>query len=124
MNDYELRKLLKKLHIMMRCPNCGKSYHLEEISIRGYLDQTYFLNMDCSNCHIPVFATVAISGDTSGISDTKPENQLENLNQPNNLLEKSQPLIQNDDILEMHKFLEDFDGDFSRNFGLDWKNSA
>ena len=77
MNDSDLRKLLKKLQFVMRCPNCGKSYHLEEISIRGFIDQNYFLNMDCSNCHIPVFATIAVSGDSNSMSEPKLEGDFE-----------------------------------------------
>lgn len=116
MNNQDLRKLLKKLQVVMRCPNCGKSYHLEEISIRGYLDQTYFLNMDCSNCHIPVFATIAISGDSGGITETKIENDIEGLVEKIDKEETKLSPIQNDEILEMHKFLENFDGDFSKHF--------
>lgn len=116
MNDKDLRKLLKKLQFVMRCPNCGKPYHLEEISIRGFIDQNYFLNMDCSNCHIPVFATVAISGDSSNISEPRFEGDYEeNVITPTN--SSSSTLldpISNQDILDMHGFLENFQGDFSK----------
>ncbi|MFH1749539.1 MAG: hypothetical protein ABH837_01430 [bacterium] len=116
MNDNDLRKLLKKLQFVMRCPNCGKPYHLEEISIRGFIDQNYFLNMDCSNCHIPVFATIAVSGDSGGITEPRFEGDFEE-NLSNKLPSQTElPPITNDEILNMHTFLEDFDGDFLKHF--------
>lgn len=116
MNNQELRKLLKKLQVIMRCPNCGKRYIPEEIAMRGYLDQTYFLHLDCSNCHIPVFATIAISGDLKKeiVGRAKKSSFIINKGL-SNLREKKVSEISDSDIKEFSESIDQFDGSFSEN---------
>lgn len=45
----------------MRCPHCSAKYGLEDIHYLGQLDSMTFLHMRCSQCHTPVFASVALA---------------------------------------------------------------
>jgi NAD-dependent SIR2 family protein deacetylase len=117
--DYnEFRKMLKKLRIVMRCPNCGKPYYPEDITLRGYADQSYFFSMDCSNCHTPVLANIVVNKDQAYDAETVAE-AFRNL-QDNSIFESgvTSPVtpIENSEILNLHKFMKNFDGDFSKLF--------
>ena len=114
MNDQELRKLLKKLQVIMRCPNCGKRYIPEEIAMRGFIEQTYFLHLDCSNCHVPIFATIAISSDVNKevVEENRPFSKDRKHIKEN--FKKQDSTITNSDIQEFSQFIDNFSGSFSQ----------
>lgn len=130
MDTNNLRQLIKKLQLVMRCPSCGKRYNLDEIFLRGQMDHHYFLQMNCSNCRTPVFATIAISGNIEQFIDRLgtsifPENETEIMSgQTIRFHTKAKDLtkaptvkpITDDNILDFHQSLENFDGDFSKLF--------
>ena len=98
----------------MRCPNCGKRYISEEIAVRGFIDQTYFLHLDCSNCHIPVFATIAISGELNKKIRETNNSELHKIEKT--AFPKTDPdsPICDQDIKEFSQFIDNFDGSFAQ----------
>ena len=95
MNHQELFKLLRTVHNNVRCPQCGKKYQFSDISVRGVVDSVCFLEMKCRD-HMPLLATVLIQN--------KPE-----------LLVLAKNVNPND-VIETHKFLKEFKGDFKKIF--------
>lgn len=95
MNHQELFKLLKTVKKNIRCPQCGKEYDFSQIKIRGIADFIIFLELSCPN-HMPVLATVALNGKL-------PE-------------EKIEGKVDNNDVIETYKFLEEFSGSFEKIF--------
>ena len=104
MDNQQIRELIKNLQIIMRCPKCGKKYNLEEIFLKSYVGSTYFLQLNCSNCRTSVYASISITGNLEKI--------LKNINRREKISPKKQK-ITTDDIIEMHQFLEKFEGDFA-----------
>jgi hypothetical protein len=112
-----LRELLKNLQIIMRCPHCGKPYNLDEINLNG---QTYTLKMQCSNCNLPVNASVTVN-------DSRAATQMPNLfgfnkinlnreitppatYKSNKLKKEFKKPISADELIDFHKFIKNFDG--------------
>ena len=105
MNTNKLRALLKALKIIMKCPNCGRRYNLDEIFFTGSMGRNYFLKMRCTNCRVPIFATIAINGNLV---------QNDSITDRPATFQKTTPkkAIGSDEILKLHQFLESFNGDF------------
>lgn len=101
MNHQEIYKLLKTVRKNIRCPQCGKEYTFSQIKIRGIAEYIVFLELSCSD-HMPVLATVALTKKTPA--------------------EKKLRVINADDVIEMYKFLENFQGGFEQIFHKQIKN--
>ena len=112
MNTNKLRALLKALKIIMRCPNCGRQYNPDEIFFTGSMGTNYFLKLQCSNCRVPIFATIAVNGNLLQDEEVKHQPR-EFSNKKTYKITKS---IKSDDILKMHNFLKTFSGDFKSLF--------
>lgn len=103
----------------MRCPRCGKKYNLEEIFLKRSLGDTHFLQLNCSNCRTPVYATIAVNGNLAQMAKpVLPKNKNQVLiekaapaKKPKTTIKKSN--ITTDDIIEMHTFLDEHQGKFS-----------
>lgn len=121
MNTDKLRQLLKRLNVIMRCPHCGKKYNLNEIFLKGYIKNTYFLRLSCSACHTPVYATISINRQRKKlISDIVGSKKVQPVEKPKiDNFEQSKiknTKITNDEIIQIHQFLEKFDGNFKKIF--------
>ena len=115
MNTNQIRKLLASLQLVMRCPGCGKKYNLDEIFLRGSMGNTYFLQLDCANCHTPVYATIALTGNLKEVAKNFEQLQMkpQKIDQSTG---KKLDKISSDEIIDTHKFLKDFKGDFESEF--------
>jgi len=96
MNQTEISKLLRTVWKNVRCPQCGKQYSFSHIKIRGVLDKVCFLELNCSD-HMPLIATVFLNGN----------------NQP---AIKNITKINSNDVIETHKLLKKFKGNFKKIF--------
>ncbi len=70
MNNQQFERLVHNLQDIMRCPHCSAKYSLEDISYLGQLDSMTFLHMRCSQCHTPVFASVALTNNEGDVIPT------------------------------------------------------
>lgn len=118
-----LRKLLQNLQIVMRCPKCGKPYNIDEINLKGFSGNTYMLQMECSNCHMPVQANISISNNLSEVS-SKPQNIFEQMpkifqkpitpprvyQKPKKIEKRNHKPITIDEIIDFHEFLKSYNG--------------
>ena len=95
MNQKDLSKLLRTVQKNVRCPQCGRRYSFSDIKIRGIVDMVCFLELVCAK-HMPLIATVLLNEKT-----------------PNNNTITS---IKTDDVIEVHKFLKGFKGNFEKTF--------
>jgi len=131
MDKKYLAELIKNIQSMIRCPNCGSSYKTNMISIVGGAGHTFLVHLECSVCGLPTMATVMFRQQTSTSDDLYKESSEMSLNfspaldnglsstpkippqdKNKNLSEK----VTTDDVLDMHNFLQDFDGDFESLF--------
>ena len=104
----ELQQLLAQLQKEINCPGCEKFYNESEIIIVGAIGNEAYLHMVCSDCD----AEAAV---TAVLDKHKKNRRHKGLTVRN--LEK--PLLQEitvDEVLEMHNFIENFEGDFATIF--------
>lgn len=116
MDNHQIRELIKNLRITMRCPKCGKKYNLEEIFLKRSVGTTHFLQLNCSNCHTPVYATISVNGNLTGMLRNK---EIKSRERDDTKQAQIKPehikkaKITTDDVIEMHQFLDKHEGDLS-----------
>jgi len=101
--------IIKRLMSSVKCAVCEQRYEEDGIRIIGHQEDLWFLSVFCPACHSRLLVAAVVKEDMAPeiITDlTKTEQEkFRNMDR----------LIAND-VLDMHNFLKDFDGDFSRLF--------
>lgn len=97
--EYVLLEAQRSLH----CTVCGRHYSIDEIKLRGFLDNTYILQTICDNGHLPLVTISLFS--VKGKSKFSPHYK---------------PIVQEriiaDDVLDAQKQINEFDGNFEKLF--------
>ena len=101
--------VIKRLMASVKCTVCGQRYETDNISVLGHQEDLWFLRVLCSTCHTQFLVAAVIKEDKEPkvITDLT-EAELDKF--------RDAGVLSADDILDMHGFLKDFDGDFSRLF--------
>lgn len=115
MDKKHIDELIRNIRDSIKCPNCGASYRASSIFILGEVKDTVLVQLECGFCKVPALASVTIKQqeanennfekpyfETSGMSSFRESQNAD--------LEK----VTTDDVLDMHKFLKNFDGDFKK----------
>ena len=97
------------------CPACGRRYRGSRIRLLAERDGLYFVDLDCSRCgsHTVAIVTVEIDDAEMAIIDAS-DIELAVDAEPEHLGEElpaGAALVTADDVLDMHEFLERFEGD-------------
>ena len=101
--------LIKKLVSTVKCNVCGEHYEVNHIDIIGHRNGTWFLNIFCPTCDRKSFVAAII----------KKENDHEivtDLTRKEFSASFQATFINSNDLLDLHNFLKDFDGDFIKLF--------
>lgn len=103
-------RFLKKLLATMKCGMCGNHYQSGNVNILGRKEDLWFLSVFCPSCKSQglVAAVVKEGKVTEVLTELTPDEQKR--------LASATPLS-SDDLMDMHSFLRDFDGDFRSLFG-------
>lgn len=101
--------LIKKLIASIKCGSCGQHYEEGNIDVIEHREELWFLRVLCSSCHVKCLVAAIIREDKKAevITDLT-EAELDGF--------MGAAGVMGDDILDMHNFLKDFDGDFPRLF--------
>ncbi|MBM2820517.1 MAG: hypothetical protein HW405_277 [Candidatus Berkelbacteria bacterium] len=83
-----LHEIIAQIQRELYCPVCGKNYEIGEIRLRGLFDHTLIVQTMCDSGHVTLFMTTI-----------------------KNVTREKHPL-KTDDILDLQKSLENFNGDF------------
>jgi hypothetical protein len=105
LDDNEKRRLVFKLIGQLHCLDCGQPYNRDDFSLAHRHDDVWVLSSQCHHCsgrsHVIIFMHVDAAPDP-GLDLTPEEaSSVERL-----------PAISTDDVLDVHLFLSEFDGDF------------
>jgi C4-type Zn-finger protein len=101
MKEHFIRKLMSTI----KCSVCGEHYEANNIKVLGHRDNIWFLNASCPSCHSRALVAATIKeGQSSEAVTELTEAEL------TKFVEASP--IGADDILDLHAFLQEFDGDF------------
>ena len=88
-----LYQIIEQIQKDLFCPVCGKNYQVGEIRLRGLFDHTLVIQTICVNGHVTLFMT----------SYQKKEKL---------------PKIITNDVIDLHKELRNFNGDFKSEWKL------
>ena len=103
------KDLIKKIMASMKCGVCGQHYMVDNIKVLGHHEDLWFLRAFCLACNTQFLVAAVIREGKAPeiITDlTKAElHKFNNIDVPTT-----------DDMLDMHNFLKEFDGDFSQTF--------
>lgn len=105
MNNFDIQQLIKNIQAEMRCPRCQSHYKKEDIVVLGCINNACLVHLDCGICGNSLLATIMIN---SQISKKIPGSKEQ--------IPSKEPL-NSDDIINLHQFLKDFNGDFKKIFG-------
>ena len=101
--------LIKKLMASVKCSACGQHYQTDSIDVLGHEEDLWFLRVSCPACYTQYLVAAIIEEDSPPevITDLS-EAELDRFGNMDRLTP--------DDVLDMHNFLKDFDGNFARFF--------
>ena len=100
---------IKRVMSSIKCGVCGQCYEVDNIKVLSHHKDSWFLRAFCSSCHTQCLATVVIKeGKTPELITDLTEAELGRF--------RNMGRVTTDEVLDMHNFLKDFDGDFSRLF--------
>jgi hypothetical protein len=99
---------IKKMVSSVKCHICGAHYEKNSIDILGHENDTWFMNVFCPTCNKSIFiAAIIKKEDPQSVTDlTKKE--IDAFSRGNH--------VNDDDLLDLHRFFTDFDGDFIKLF--------
>ncbi|TAK34268.1 MAG: hypothetical protein EPO21_09985 [Chloroflexota bacterium] len=98
-------RYIKRLVARAKCGVCGAPYKADNVSVLGHEEEFWFLSIFCETCRNDRLVAALI----------KPDRAREEA-PPKRSVPKEFTPIGYDDVLEMHAFLQQFDGDFRRLF--------
>ncbi len=105
-------QFIKKLMSTLNCGVCGQNYQTNDVIILGHKDKMWFLSLSCSTCRAQALVAAVIKESRQGkIVTDLTETELVKFANENS--------ISTDDVLDIHNFLKDFKGDFSKLFNKD-----
>ena len=94
------------------CGECGRGYVASSINVLAQRDDLFFVDLSCRGCGAEAVAIVTIHvDDEAGVRIDAGE-----LSRGDDMIEQAPP-VRPDDVLAMHEFLREFDGDFRSLFG-------
>ena len=112
MNDQFLRRLISTI----KCGVCGQRYEAPNINILGHQSELWFLAVYCSSCksHGLVAAVVKENRIPKIVRELKNKEMTDF---------RLADAVSMDDVLDIHNFLKEFDGDFNQLFAKEGHES-
>jgi len=101
--------VIKRLMASTKCAVCGQPYEVDNIDILGHQEDLWFLSVFCPACHARCLVAAVIR------EDRVPEVTID-LTQAELDRFRNVGRVTADDVLDMHNFLKDFDGDLAQLF--------
>lgn len=83
-----LMEIIRQIQRDLSCPICGQNYEIGKIRLRGLFNHTLIIQTICASGHLTLFMTTV-------------------------KVQKKIPVSTND-IIDLHKTLENFNGDFQK----------
>jgi len=110
MDDKFIRKVLSN----MKCGVCSAAYEPDNISILAHREDLWFISVYCPSCKSQGLVAAVISeGKAPEVVSELSEEEVARFS----------TMITSDDVIDVHSFLKEFDGDFLTAFS-DEKNEG
>jgi hypothetical protein len=98
--------LLKQLISTFRCSVCRRSFERDHVRVAARHDQLWIVSVRCGLCRNQQVFWVKLNDDGGG------ESVLHDLSYEEEEYFASMAPVTSDDVLDMHEFLREFNGDF------------
>ena len=121
MNFSELNQIIKYLKKTLPCSNCQTAYNNNNIEVLSTFDDQGLFNLSCSKCSNQLLVHITISDEEKNLSEPKKSGR-QNIRAHRSITEKDITTtihgshISTDDVIDMHTFLNQFNGDFKKLF--------
>ena len=94
---------LKRLFSMIKCEACGHNYEVAGIEILGHEDNLWLFSASCSFCQTQGLVAIVVKEGkiATDLTDVEYERFSQSIT------------VGVDDVLDMHNFLKEFDGDLT-----------
>ncbi|TEU03294.1 MAG: hypothetical protein E3J24_04060 [Dehalococcoidia bacterium] len=102
-------KLIKRLMTSISCSVCGERYEGENVRVLGCYTDLWFLSVYCTKCHSQSLVAAVLK-------DGKHPELVTDLTEEEYTKFHEMAVVDADDVLDLHDFLEEFNGDFSSLF--------
>ena len=93
----------------MKCGICGQHFEIDNIKVLGYKDDVWFLNVFCPACHTQALVVATIK-------EGRPPEIVTDLTKAELAKFAQASPVSADDVLNLHGFLDNFEGDFVKLF--------
>lgn len=101
--------VIKNLMALAKCNSCGQRYKAGNVDVLGHEEDLWFLEVSCPACDAQFLMAAIIKEDrVPEVVTDLTEAELDKFRNMDG------PVLE--DVLDMHNFLKDFDGNFSRLF--------
>ena len=100
---------LKKLVSSFRCPVCRRGFDDKQVRVAARHEQLWIVSVRCARCRNQQVFWVALK-------ENQGETVLRDLSEDEMSTFAAMTPVTGDDILDIHEFLADFDGDFKQLF--------
>ena len=101
-------KLIKRLMTSLKCDFCGQHYEVYNIDILGRREEMWFLKVFCPSCHTRCLVAAVVKESRAPAVSDLTGIELKKF--------RDAGVVEVEDVLNMHVFLKDFDGDFLQLF--------
>lgn len=98
-NEFDVRRTV--LAVLEQCSVCKAHYSIDDARVIERQGELWVLSVCCSHCRTQALVAAVVDDEGAEV-DTFDRTPLERYDEPATV----------DDVLDMHRFLETFDGDF------------
>lgn len=124
MNINELQQIVKHLKKTLNCSQCNKPFLNEDIEVISSFEDQALFNANCFHCHNQLLVHVTMSEKTNNSKNAtiKKKDTLNNGKEHlterdhNSIRKKTKNIISTNDVIDIHTFLNEFNGDFKKLF--------
>ena len=102
-------ELIKRLMTSIKCGVCGRCYEVDDINILGHHQELWFLGAFCPACHTWCLVAAVVKRD-------KVPELVTDLTEVELSKFENGDVITVDEVLDMHNFLKNFNGNASQLF--------
>ncbi len=111
-NEFDVRRTV--VSVLEQCSNCKHQYSLDDARVIERQGELWVLSVRCSHCDAQAYVAAVVDGEGAEIDEmTKPS--------VTDSEDASEESVTVDDVLDLHEFLESFDGDFAALFN--WRRN-
>jgi uncharacterized protein YkuJ len=108
-NEFDVRRTV--VSVLEQCAKCKHNYSLDDARVIERQGELWVLSVRCSHCETQAFVAAVVDGDAAEIDDIDQAEVAVEIVED----EIAEP-VTTDDVLDLHEFLDDFDGDFQALF--------